>query len=113
MIYLASPYWHFEASVREHRVKQNIKCMETLLKQGGFVYSPLLHSRGIEGVGEAFWAAHSLKMLAICDTLFVLRLENWLDSTGLENEISWWKKHRNYSPRYIAEEDITIVRLYE
>ncbi len=44
MIYLASPYTHVDAAVRESRFDAACLAMSTLMRAGLSVYSPIVHS---------------------------------------------------------------------
>lgn len=91
--YLASPYTHQDAEVREWRFKEACKCAARLMKDGQVVFSPIAHSHPIEIEGGwredgAFWKRQDEPYLMACDKLIVLRLPEWTNSKGVAHEIA-------------------------
>ena len=81
MIYLASPYTHVDAAVRESRFDAACLATSTLLRAGLHVYSPIVHSHPLVRYGLPieweFWQAHDCEHLRRCDSVIVLTLDGW------------------------------------
>ena len=95
MIYLASPYSHEDASVREDRYRQVCLAAAMLKQQGSVVFSPIAHSHGIalclssdESKDFAYWSKFDLAILGMCNVLMVLTLLGWDSSVGIRAEIA-------------------------
>lgn len=92
-IYLASPYSHTSASVRQERFEAVCRAAAKLMLDGQVVFSPIAHSHSIEVLGMSapmsgsFWKAQDVPMLRHADQLTVLMLDGWRESKGLEWEI--------------------------
>ncbi len=92
MIYLASPYWNEDPTVRDTNAKRAISYAKYLMSEGHLVYCPFIYSRGIEHLGEDYWTEHSYEMAKLCDRLFVLKLEGWEESAGVKREMELFKR---------------------
>jgi nucleoside 2-deoxyribosyltransferase len=91
MIYLASPYSHPDPSVREERFRAACRAAAALFRAGHFLISPIAHSHvlvehGLPG-DWTFWQRFDRALLARCDALFVLMLDGWEESVGVQAEI--------------------------
>ncbi len=91
MIYLASPYSHPEPAVRQWRYEAACQATAELLRRGHVVVSPIVHSHalvrfGLPGDWE-FWQRCDAALLCRCQRLFVLTLEGWRESRGVQAEI--------------------------
>ncbi len=91
MIYLASPYTHVDAGVRESRFDSACLATSTLMRAGLSVYSPIVHSHPLVRYGLPieweFWRAHDCEHLRRCDEVMVLTLDGWKSSRGVKAEI--------------------------
>ena len=90
--YLASPYTHSDPLVREQRYLRTLEATSILLKNGIWVYSPIVHCHHMSQVfglpyDAAFWAAYNEEMLRASAGVLVLRLEGWHISVGVKEEI--------------------------
>ncbi len=97
MIYLASPYSHEMRSVRYQRFIAVALAAAKLMKEGEFVYSPIVHNHSLaELVGLPkkweFWAKFDQEMLEKVDRFMILKLDGWKESTGIIAEIHIWDK---------------------
>lgn len=91
MIYLASPYTHPDAQVREWRFREACRASAALLRAGITVFSPIAHSHPIAAFGMPtsweFWSQVDREYLSRCDVLAVLTLAGWRESVGVQAEI--------------------------
>ncbi len=91
--YLASPYSHADAAVREARYLSVAAAAGRLMAQGENVFCPITHSHAI---GEAldrpvdfeFWMWVDTPFLAHASRVTVLLLEGWDKSRGVKHEIN-------------------------
>jgi nucleoside 2-deoxyribosyltransferase len=91
MIYLASPYSHPDAAVREQRFHSVCRMAATLMQQGDVVFAPIVHGHPLVGHGLPtdwpFWERFDREHLRRCDELVVLMLDGWRESVGVAAEI--------------------------
>jgi hypothetical protein len=91
MIYLASPYSHPDAAVRDARFKEACRAAAAMMRRGELVFSPIAHGHPLTEFGLpgdwGYWERHSHAMLLTCSELRVLTLEGWKDSRGVSAEI--------------------------
>ncbi len=91
LIYLASPYAHSSAKVREARLEAARFVCGRMVDQGRIVMSPLVYLGELAHKGvhpPQGWYAFDLQLLARCDELVVLQLPGWEDSKGVLVEIA-------------------------
>ena len=92
MIYLAGPYSHDDHLVMEDRAHQHGVFAVHCAKIGHVVYSPIAawhkwsSGHGLPMTPE-FWRRMSLGILRVCCELWVLMLDGWEASKGLQDEI--------------------------
>jgi nucleoside 2-deoxyribosyltransferase len=91
MIYLASPYSHPDAIVRERRFRAACSAAARLIRSGEIVFSPVAHCHAIALCGVPtdwrFWERHDRRFLEFCDEVVVLMLDGWRESVGVQAEI--------------------------
>ena len=91
MIYLASPYTHVDAAVRESRFDAACLATSALMRAGLSVYSPIVHSHPLVRFGLPieweFWKAHDCEHLRRSDKVVVLTLDGWEESRGVRAEV--------------------------
>ena len=91
MIYLASPYSHSDANIREQRFLDVCRMTVTLMQQGHVVFAPIVHGHPLVGHGLPtdwpFWERFDREHLRRCDELVVLMLDGWRESVGVAAEI--------------------------
>lgn len=99
MIYLASPYTHPDAVVREMRFREACRAAGRLMHQGHAVFSPIAHSHPVEQhfdgaavEGHDFWLKQDFAILRHASKLVVLTLEGWDKSYGIAAEIALAKQ---------------------
>ena len=88
MIYIACPYSHENAAVRQHRVDAATRYATYLAKKGKMVYSPLSHSENFGDLPEAYWRQHGLHILRTCNIMHALILDGWRKSNGVAQEMT-------------------------
>ena len=91
MIYLASPYSHPDAAMREARFRDVCRAAARLMREGHVVFSPIAHGHPIAAYGLPtdwrFWEPFDREQLERCDELVVLTLAGWRESKGVQSEI--------------------------
>jgi hypothetical protein len=93
MIYIASPYSHPDASVREQRFRAVAAFQSVLISCGLTCYSPIVASHPLAELfqlpGDAeFWKRQNQAMMEACAQLYILHLPGWESSIGVGWEIS-------------------------
>lgn len=92
MLYLASPYSHPEAAIREQRFRDVCRATAELMKRGENVFSPIVHSHPLVVYGLPntwkFWQRVDREYLEHCEKLVVLMLDGWRESIGVQAEIA-------------------------
>ncbi len=90
MIYLASPYSHPSAEIRELRYTAVCRVAADLMRSGMLIFSPIAHTHGIalHGLpgGWDYWERYDRWMLSRCVSMLVLRLDGWDSSQGVAAE---------------------------
>ena len=108
-IYLASPYSHPSAAVREWRYTCALRAAAILMEiQCVAVFSPIAHSHPIAAhlperllMDHDFWMAQDLPMLSAATEMRVLTIPGWEDSKGVLREIGH-ASERGIQITYIA-----------
>ena len=89
--YLASPYTHPDAAVREARYQAACRMAASMIRDGKHVFSPIVLSHPLAELGLPSqwedWEAFDRSMIGFCSELVVLRLPGWSDSEGVLAEI--------------------------
>lgn len=93
-IYLGSPFTHEDPKVMEERYKEALQAAAWLMKKGKTVYAaiPFSYHLSIEGgigLGWNEWKLQDKTALICSYQLFVLQLDGWQESVGLNEEIEW------------------------
>jgi len=92
MIYLAIPYTHEDPAVMDYRAEVADRCTALLTRIGYEVYSPISSWHHIAKKYElptdyAYWKRLNDNILSICDRLWVIKLDGWEKSKGVQHEI--------------------------
>lgn len=92
LIYLASPYSHPEAEVRQQRFETVCHVAAKLMAEGKHVFSPIAHTHPIALKGDLplgfdYWEEFDRKMIAACGELWVVRMDGWETSKGVKAEV--------------------------
>lgn len=91
LIYLASPFAHPSAEVREARLEAVRHVCGKMIDEGRIVLSPLVYAGELAQRGfhaPQGWYAWDLQFLARADELLVLQLPGWEESKGVLVEIA-------------------------
>ena len=92
LIYVASPYTDQDPNIRDARYRAVCKQVAEMLRCGIQTFSPICHSHPLVEYGVpgdwAFWRDYDLKFLAMCDEVWVLMLDGWRESKGVQAEIA-------------------------
>lgn len=96
LAYLACPYTSSDPRVCADRVEAADWFAAALMADGYSVFSPISHGHRIAqhldpnlAESHCFWMKQSIDLLRRCDELFLLPLEGWGQSLGVEIEIGF------------------------
>jgi hypothetical protein len=110
LVYLASPYSHRYAYMRERRYEQVCKQAARLMEDGYLVFCPIAHSHPIEILGLPkrmsgdWWLKQDFAILQHCNEMHVYKIPGWDKSYGVKEEIKFAKKN-NIPVKYIEYDD--------
>ena len=95
--YIASPYSHPTSYVMQERFNQVESYTAQCMKNNMVVFSPIVHCHTLAQNYKLpthfdFWQKYCLGMLAFSTELFVLKMEGWEDSKGVQSEIQFAKR---------------------
>jgi len=93
-IYLASPYTDPSPLVRQARYQQVAEVTAQILTQSLAIYSPIVHCHELAKryalpKDFTFWSRYNYAMLIESSGLFVLELEGWKNSKGVQGEVDF------------------------
>lgn len=93
-IYLASPYSDPDPSVRSFRYSENVRIVGNLIREGYIVYSPIVHFHMVAlqndlPKGFSFWENINKAMISRAEKLTVLKLPEWDQSLGVQEELAY------------------------
>lgn len=78
--------------MRQERFEAACRVAAELILRGHVVFSPIAHSHSIAQHGLpvdwGFWERHDRRLFAACDELWVLTLDGWRESRGVQAEIA-------------------------
>ena len=112
LIYLASPYSHDDAYVRGNRVGEARSAARDLTRKGHIVFSPIatsgvMVSLGVRPWNDPWWYEWSKAFLARADECWVLTLDGWAESAGVENEMEYASEH-GMPVRYVDPKTLEV-----
>lgn len=92
LIYLASPYTHPDPAVMQRRFEEICAVAARFIQRGEHIFCPIAHTHPIALAGDLprdfkFWEQYARKMLAVCDELWVCKMDGWRESKGIALEI--------------------------
>lgn len=93
LIYLAVPYSHPDPAVRQQRFEEVNRHAAHFMRLGDHIFSPISHTHPIALTGDLplgfdFWQQYDEAVLACCKAMYVLQLEGWTESKGVQAEIA-------------------------
>lgn len=94
-IYLASPYSHPNADIKQRRYEAICKVAAKLMEQGEQVFCPIAHSHPIEVIGMNqvrngdFWLKQDFAILKHAEMLVVCMMPGWGESHGIKAEVQF------------------------
>ena len=92
LTYLASPYTHNDINVKIRRYELAVTAAYLLTQRGELVFTPIGHTHPIALQGNLpgewdYWNEFDTRMINTCDSVTVLKLDGWKESTGVTEEI--------------------------
>lgn len=110
MIYLACPYTHSDHHVVYQRMKRLTEFWLRVVKEGHNViplvalghYAELMHTHLSPGYER--WMELDFALIDACDEVWVLMLDHWENSLGVQREIAYALDHRK-PVRYLDESE--------
>ncbi len=93
-VFLSAPYSHRDPKVVALRIK-NLCHIAAQIENRGVqhaispLYNQLLLNNGVDlPASTAFWKSYSISLLLLCKELLVIRMPGWLESVGVNIEIT-------------------------
>lgn len=92
LIYLAQAYSHPDEDIRHQRFEQGILATGYLMNQGYLVFAPIVSSHPVAvscnlPKGFDYWESLDRRMISHCDMLYILLIDGWMESIGVNAEI--------------------------
>jgi len=92
LVYLATPYTDKDPAVKEERFKKVNQVAAKLILKGEVVFSPISHTHPIALEADLpgnweYWDEFDRAYLECCKKLYVLMLDGWKESKGVQAEI--------------------------
>lgn len=117
-VYLATPYtaYYEDGKVNQElmnkRYRDVTKCASVLMLWKYIVFSPITHNHNIVLLNDLprtyeFWLSYDKQFIYWCDELFVLMVDGWKESKGVNWEINY-AKEINKPVRYIEKEILNL-----
>ena len=94
VIYLASPYSSPDPTIQQQRYEEAEKFAVKLIQAGEPVFSPIAYAAPLAhkfGMGRDFgtWRGFNMALLKVAKKLYVLKIEGWQQSRGVQAEIAF------------------------
>lgn len=110
LIYLASPYTHKNPDIVERRVAATASVVAHYMLGGFVILSPILHCHHLSKVYDfpghfQFWMDWDFTLIDHCDEVWVLMLDGWKESTGVNAEIAYCQA-KGKTVYYVNKEEI-------
>jgi hypothetical protein len=97
LTYLACPFRDKDINVRKKRCAAAHYTAAQLTSQGYHIFSPLTHNEIlvdlVQDMPKEHWLEFDLAILSICKRLFILKLDGWNSSKGVQIEMDFAKKN--------------------
>lgn len=92
LVYLASPYTHKDALVRDMRAAAVTIMAHKMMQEGIIVFSPVSYGHTIAKLGDMptdwqYWEKTCRAYLSHSHKIVVLMLQGWEESTGVTEEL--------------------------
>lgn len=90
--YLATPYGHAKAEIRDERERIAKLLVADLVSRGMHVFCPIAYGSILKAKSEVQewthdnWIAFDLQFLAKCDILLIAKMHDWHKSRGIQQE---------------------------
>src|SRR5690348_9976122 len=102
IVYLACPYTHPDASIREARFNAATLAAARLIEQGRVVYSPITMTHPIDVIlagrhstlGSDYWVRFDEAFMEACAEIIILRLDGWEESRGIARERRFFEEKK-------------------
>lgn len=92
LIYVACAFCQADPEIRQQRIDNVSRFCAEKMRQGVVVFCPLIHNYHILKyglpIGWSYWEQFNKELLKRCDRLYVLKLEDWEKSVGLQAEVA-------------------------
>lgn len=96
-IYIAIPYTHDDAAMRQARYHKATEYLAITSAAGLVSFSPITHSHPMAYYDLPtcwdFWSNIDLRILPNCHELHVIKMEGWDESVGVAAEIKAAREH--------------------
>lgn len=96
LIYVSCAFGQDDPHVREKRIDLVSRFCAEKMREGIIVFCPLIHNYYILRyglpIGWSYWEKFNTQLLKRCDRLFVLKLEGWERSEGIQAEVTLARK---------------------
>lgn len=99
MIYLASPYTHLDFTIMTQRFEATEAFVARAIARERPIFSPIVHCHALAQKFDMppefkFWKNYNLAMLKAASELWILKLEGWNKSEGVQGEIAYATEHK-------------------
>lgn len=100
-VYVASPYSSASMDIMQERFEAVERFASTLLIKGISAYSPIVHCHELAKKYKlpatfGFWQQHDHNMISRSNAMYVLCIDGWKESVGIQSEIEF--ADENYIP---------------
>ncbi len=96
LIYVACAFGQADSGLRKQRIDLVSRFCAEKMREGIVVFCPLIHNYHILKyglpIGWAYWEKFNKKLLEKCNRLYVLKLEDWENSVGIQAEVAIARK---------------------
>ena len=103
--YLASPYTHADKAVMQKRFEEAERCLAWMLGLRIWTYAPIVHCHALAlrydlPPDHEFWLDYDRAMILGSNGVFVLMLDGWKESRGVQGEIKF-ARDNHFVVRYV------------
>ena len=98
LVYLAAPYSDKDPDVKEQRIANFCLVDAKLSLEGYYTVSPMLKSLLFRYTSKVpstweFWQGYGEEIIKACNKMFVIMLDGWEESEGVQGEIELANKY--------------------